>query len=106
MNSGPKKFKEQRKNRQYHLKTKNLTNQQWRRNIGENHNKYVKTKINDDDLNSICFPFINALMGRPNILHTKDGTVIYIHHNLIDSSESEQQCCPTESKEIPTCSII
>lgn len=105
MNSGPKKFKEQRK-KQNHLKTKNLTNQQWRRNIGENHNKYVKTIKNDDDLNSICFTFINALMGSPNILHTKDGTVIYIHHNLIDSSESEQQCYSTELKELPKCSII
>ena len=47
MNSCPKKFKEQRKNRQNHLKTKNLTNQQWRRNIGENHNKIVKTIKNE-----------------------------------------------------------
>jgi len=105
MNSGPKKFKEKRKI----YKQNYSENNQWRRNIDRRYEhdrryEYGHLQRFNDDYNknndySICFTFINALLGSPNILHTKDGTVIYIHHNLIDSSRgSEEEQCSTESK--------
>jgi hypothetical protein len=97
MNSGPKKFKQKRKI----YKQNYSENNQWRRNIDRRYEcdrryEYGNLKRLNDDYSTGLKTFINAVLGS-NTLHTKENTVIYIHHNLIDSTEQQ---CSIESKEV------